>query len=180
MLVEEYIEHCFRSWNYSPSKEQMIINASLGIIGEAGELVNSSNLPNANDEVEPPIGECGDLLYYCCVTLKLLHEYYLVLNKTYGVDNYISNLYLTAYEHVYNVPDHVMYNAACQLAELNKKVFFHHKDGYNYFNWVEKIDRILMWLFFKMSNEYNLTLHDVMNYNVNKLQKRYENGFVPG
>jgi len=169
----DYIEGCFKTWNHS-GWDRMVLNASLGIIGEVGEILE---LTETSKHYEDVISEHGDLLYYTCVLCSLT-EYYEI-----SASLYISGLYeryksnrlriLNEYGHVITVIDIV--KSITQLAELNKKVFFHNK-SVDETKWCNVTDSVLIWLFDSIEH-YGLTLDEVMEYNTNKLKKRYPEGF---
>lgn len=146
----DYLHGVNRTWNVKYGPAFQVSNACHGIVGELAELVNESFL---NDE--KIIDELGDVLYYRTVFCSL-----------YGLD-------LT----LRGSNDYDGDTLTMLLSDVGKKAAFHDKvDSEKVINKVREaiwhLDPIInYWLV-----QFGLQLNDVMQYNLNKLSGRHNQG----
>lgn len=77
MTFEEYQAGVAATWNHSPEIRDQIVNAALGVAGEAGEFadlikkIRFHGVPQDDDKI---VKELGDVLYYVTVSAAI-HGY---------------------------------------------------------------------------------------------------------
>ena len=151
MTKEEYTQACLRTWTFEGTKAERVSNAMLGIIGELNEYFNA--------EGSDKIDEAGDVLYYIHILKYELGD---------------SAEMVDADVEVFLSPKAYIISTAMHLAELVKKGLYHGKDV------KEDTAATLRKLFYLFVVNNTLDLNEVMQHNVNKLRKRYPNGFKRG
>lgn len=70
MTFDEYQDGVLATWNSTQSEEQRILNATLGIVGEAGEfadLIKKHVFHGVTADRDKVLKELGDILYYVTV-----------------------------------------------------------------------------------------------------------------
>lgn len=74
MQPKEYLKGVRQTWNTQPQPREQIINAALGLAGEAGEvadLIKKQMFHGHNADVTAMIKELGDVLYYLTIMMDL-------------------------------------------------------------------------------------------------------------
>lgn len=167
MKIEEYQALAMRT---SPDGHDRVLNGCLGLIGESGEIVDLvkkwkfQSGDNADLPEDKLIDECGDVLWYCAE-----------LCTGRGMD--IANIkcrYDHAFIAVMDIITLAVYlSAACHeiYADIKDNCF----DDVVHYD-IETVMRAVEAILIKFCGS---SLEKAMDYNIEKLRKRYPDGFDP-
>ena len=175
MRAQEYQGLAMRT---SPEGHDRVLNGCLGLIGEAGEIVDLvkkwrfQSFKDTPFPKEKLVEECGDVLWYCAELLQGL-----------GWD--VGKLWESAYAHLVpraNIPD--IATAAARIARAAVKPF-------NMIYEVPISERTRHQRAIEMTGEVMYAVYELLRYhcatnietamaiNIGKLRKRYPDGFDP-
>lgn len=181
MKTEEYINLARRTINEDLSFDDRIVMFTLGLVGEVGELRNELNHPIVRDNVEK---ELGDIFWYLynfmfelvdesTSALYLSDKEYINVGKNLIISInrrlFISNSIGTA-----NICENIIRTVG-SISEIIKKYRFH-----NHFLPREKLFKALDSIDFDLRiilMKLNIDRSDVLSKNIEKLKKRYPEGF---
>jgi len=172
MKTEQYINLARQTINENLSFDDRIVMFTLGLVGEVGELRNELNHPIVRDNVEK---ELGDIFWYLYnFMFELVDESTSALylsDKEYINDRrlFISNSIGTA-----NICENIIRTVG-SISEIIKKYRFH-----NHFLPREKLFKALDSIDFDLRiilMKLNIDRSDVLSKNIEKLKKRYPEGF---
>ena len=184
MIIEEYQKAAMRT---SPPDHDRILNGCLGLIGETGEIVDIVKkwlFQSGQDAIFPKeklLEECGDVLWYCAELatgiernlaedyglVKKHYEFMSVINRSAPME--ITALRLTA---VAARPALILYDHLNDEDDLFGPVAINTQVMSEVCGIISMIGDILQ-------SHCNASLTDAMEYNIEKLLKRYPDGFDP-
>ena len=72
MTFTEYQNACLRTWNDTIANFHQVLNAALGVVGEAGEYADSVKKWAFHGHCALDVDELGDILYYLSISASLL------------------------------------------------------------------------------------------------------------
>ncbi len=175
MQVKEYQELAMRT---SPEGHDRILNGCLGLIGEAGEIVDIvkkwrfQSVEGTLFPAEKIIEECGDVLWYCAELLQ-------------GLGGDVGELWKSTYAHIIPSADIPSPDkAAARVARMAVK-------PYNMMYEILGSDRFKRQRAIEMVGETMYAVHELLRFhcssniestmakNIEKLRKRYPDGFDP-
>ncbi len=156
MTFNEFQELALITWNYDPTNDMQIVNAALGIGDEIGEIIEELFVNKIN--LTAFSKECGDVLYYCAIMYHLIDSHHSIIESV--------NTNRTGDE---------LFKASANIQGQVKKYIFH---GHNLdIEFVtDQLDRIVE-LIDQLLNYYTCNMSNAMQLVVDKLSKRYPNGF---
>lgn len=184
MKAEEYQALAMRT---SPDNHDRILNGCLGLIGEAGEIVDivkKWKFQSGEDPVLPTdklIEECGDLLWYCAELAT-------------GLDCDLYSIYSEKKHYFEDITNFVAEDpielAAGRLGIMAGRPFLWSQDRANgnmneadaaFFDAKTKAELagILVFVSDFLMRRCHSSLEDAMEKNIAKLRKRYPDGFDP-
>ena len=157
MNLYEYQTAAERTMGEHTTAEERLLNAALGICGEAAEIAEIGR--NRREEL---LEECGDLLWYVAQ-----------LHKACGENIGSSIIRVMPWSKRSTLDE--MWNLSGVLADLVKKRFFHGKHVEDMH--LASISRGLVQVVSTLLRPYGYTVEDACIHNVEKLLKRHPNGF---
>lgn len=158
MNANTFQQQTRKTWNSAEDYERRLLNATLGMVGELGEVDKARD----EDDTESFFKELGDSLYYGARAADELH---ILFEDIFNMD-------------VGSVGGWSMLEGACETAELVKKRTFHGKDvsdkelGIAIAKYVQGADFLIRY-------EGGDT-GEVMANTIAKLRERYPDGFKQG
>lgn len=184
MVISKYQHLAMRT---SPEGHDRILNGCLGLIGETGEIVDLvkkwkfQSGENAIFPTEKLIEECGDVLWYCAELLT-------------GLNADMSVVYTKAAAHFDDLRELNMHApievTVARLASIAVKPSIYLLDGV--LDTGEKINRHFLEAASKsdivgamtvirdiLEKHCSCSMEDAMHNNIEKLRKRYPDGFDP-
>jgi MazG nucleotide pyrophosphohydrolase domain. len=175
MRAEEYQELAMRT---SPEGHDRVLNGCLGLMGEAGEIVDLvkkwrfQSVEGTLFPVEKIVEECGDVLWYCAELLQ-------------GLGDDVGRLWKSTYAHIVpraNIPS--ADKAAARIARAAVKPYniMYEVPGSERFRRHRTIEMVgeVMYAVYELLRFHCATnLENTMARNLGKLRKRYPDGFDP-
>ncbi len=176
MDIYEYYALTQNTRNKSLSETEWLLNSCLGL-SEVHELevsikrmINTSYAP---ENIEDAVAELGDVIYY---TVQVLN-YYKKLNQALSFTAFheylkrdtFGNYSVSIYDNVCSMQGYVF-----EIQEQTKKLVYHNKDT------ADKAGTWALYLYNRCVFTACLlgyTISDIMIANINKLKKRYPEGF---
>lgn len=152
-LSSKYLQSCLKTWNIRDNFKMQLANAGLGLVGELTEYFQTRT-PD----------EMGDILYYRAIYRYLMGD----------------TIAITDIDYVYELNWELV--IISMLADVAKKVVFHDRitspktrDRYN-----KGMAYLNMFIRYEFANTLApVTLDEVMQMNIEKLQGRHSEGFNP-
>lgn len=177
MDFNEYQKLAMRT---SPDGHDRIMNGCLGLIGETGEVIDTikkymfQSGSNSSMPTDKLVDECGDVLWYCA---ELCTGYGKSLNEAICTANNDFALYVEQYK------ERLPYNLAKVSIKLMQEVMRTVEDATdkcNNMTWMMRhIGYIILYVEYLLHGFYIGTLAEALERNIEKLRKRYPDGFDP-
>lgn len=177
MDFNEYQKLAMRT---SPDGHDRIMNGCLGLIGETGEVIDTikkymfqsgSNSPMPADKL---VDECGDVLWYCA---ELCTGYGKSLNEAVYFAQPGFGLFVDKYRE--RLPQNMVHVSIELVREVMRTVDDETEKCHNVKWMIRHIGQIVLYIDFFLSNFRIGTLAEAMERNIEKLRKRYPDGFDP-
>jgi NTP pyrophosphatase (non-canonical NTP hydrolase) len=178
MNFQDYQKSASRTLQCSMTPEQLISNLGLGIAGESGELAWFVNYAEFADkgfiDTENVIDESGDLAWYIFMIAEFYH-FNLASKAPLAETKYYENMLLME---VVSTPLYAILTLCYHcgmIADYIKKITYHaHTLD------MDKLEDMLIhtlgaWIGFV--DFYELDPYEILKRNIDKLWKRYPNGF---
>lgn len=169
MQVNEYQALAMRT---SPEGHDRILNGCMGLIGESGEIVDLTKKwafqsgDNAEFPTEKMIEECGDVLWYCAEVCESIHT---------NMAAYVS-IDPDLYEENYSITRIVMHlSMLCNQLQDDLYDFSSNRVPHG----SEILREITRTISFILIRFCNTTIEKCMERNIEKLKRRYPDGFDP-
>lgn len=191
MMISKYQKLAMRT---SPPDHDRVMNGCMGLIGEAGEVVDIvkkwkfQSGKDAEFPKEKFIEECGDVLWYCAELATGLEK-----DLEYIYRSQCRKFYLDMHElNIHSAAE----ITACRLSAISVRPFLHLFDAIATYRFALSNDRsenaliefrkanasaeiagIMVMLDEMLTMYCHSAIHDAMDRNIEKLLKRYPNGF---
>lgn len=181
MRIEEYQRLAMRT---STEGHDRVENGCLGLIGESGEIVDAVKKWRFQSGENPPIpkdkliDECGDVLWYCAELATGLNDSLRFLYDKYN-DGFYKDLHpLNACSTIQLLAVHLSCAAMRPYAELFDAPQ-ESPEGWRRANAKADIVGIMVTVRDILELHCDSTLEEAMQRNIEKLKRRYPDGFDP-
>lgn len=178
MKIEEYQ---FLAMRTSPEGHDRVLNGCLGLIGESGEIVDVvkkwkfQSGENAELPRDKLIDECGDVLWYCAELCKGLNSSLAEVVDEFGRYQ-VQAKSISDLAYFLSLVCGVPYGMLCLEDNLDADGHFHNSRILDCLYYIGKIVAFTSKI---LSGICSSSLEEAMDRNIEKLKKRYPDGFDP-
>jgi NTP pyrophosphatase (non-canonical NTP hydrolase) len=178
MTLQEFYTLTQRTRNTALTQEEWLQNSALGLseVSELDEAFSKLKDFYELDRVDEVLLEMGDVLYY---NVQIVGHF--MTNEFNKISLRVNPDYISLAEgklslNSVELISH-LHNYVCKIQEAVKKSIYHKKPG--------ALDRVLNYSIYiieilsTLAPFLGVTMEDIMEMNINKLKKRYPDGFDP-
>jgi NTP pyrophosphatase (non-canonical NTP hydrolase) len=159
MNLNDYQQLALRTAGHM-NTDQMLINSALGLPGEVAEILEL--LENGSFACGKPTNELGDLCWYIAIgfyAIKCNFDLVTFVLSSYYSEDFVKEMVISTGKY----------------SDYIKKVYFQgHKMEQGY---CAELLVSCYWAVFNACQEWNLDLNQILQDNIDKLKRRYPDGF---